>query len=523
MSPRANYLANLERIVSRMTTVAVVACVVSLCAPVTSALIAQQSTPSASDTTHVSVTGVAYDSITQAPLANAIVQMVSLTNNALTFAARTDAAGAFRIPLVKRGRYLIGFLHPTLDSLGLSTPQWALAVGDSGAHAVLTTPSPRTLRARICKSAPGDSTGFLLGLVHDADSDMPVPGASIFVSWNTIVVGPKELASKRRDIAATTDPNGWFAICGLPYDVAMTAQAESPTQRSGGVELTVPALGLTHLDFAVASDSAAVAVVDTSAPRGSEPLRKGNAQLSGVVLTPDHRVAGGVQIVVWGTAASTVTSDSGTFALAGLPAGTYTLEARAVGYAPTRTSVNLASRQMRTISVVLAQKVPVLEEVTVYGKKRNLSTQIAGFMKRSHGGTGHFITQDEIRKKRPYRITDLLRTVPGVRVIPTGAIGYTVAMRGFLSRTENNFNPLCDPALYVDGLKQSGGTTTSSPATGASSFDPDQDVDAAAIPQDIFGIEVYTSASELPPEYRNGNNCGAILIWTRPRTSTSGR
>lgn len=504
-----------------MTTVAVVACVVSLCAPVTPALIAQQSTPSLSDTTRASVTGVVYDSITQTPLSNAIVQMVSLTNNALTFAARTDTAGAFRIPLVKRGRYLIGFLHPALDSLGLSSPQWALTVGDSGALAVLTTPSARTLRARICTSAPGDSSGFLLGIVHDADSDMPVPGASVFVSWNTIVVGPRELASKRRDIAATTNSDGWFAICGLPYDVTMTARAETPALRSGYVELTVPAQGLTHLDLAVASDTAAVAVVDTSAPHGSEPLRRGSAQLSGVVLTPDHRVAAGVQIVVWGTAASTVTSDSGVFALAALPAGTYTLEARAVGYAPTRTSVSLASRQMRTISVVLEQKVPVLEEVTVYGTKRALSTQIAGFMKRSHGGTGYFITQDEIRKKRPYRITDLLRAVPGVRVIPTGSIGYTVAMRGFLSRTENNFNPLCDPALYLDGLKQSGGTTTSSPATGGGSFDPDQDVDAAAIPQDIFGIEVYTSASELPPEYRNGNNCGAILIWTRPRTSTS--
>src|SRR6185437_17024241 len=99
------------------------------------------------------------------------------------------------------------------------------------------------------------SAGVLLGTVHDADSDMPVPGASIFVSWNTIVVGPKQLASKRRDLAAKANEDGWFAICGLPYDVTLTARAEAPHTRSGYVELTVPALGLNHLSFAVASDS----------------------------------------------------------------------------------------------------------------------------------------------------------------------------------------------------------------------------------------------------------------------------
>src|SRR6185437_14290690 len=51
----------LERTVSRMTTVAVVACVLSLCAAVTPALIAQQSTPAPSDTTRASVTGLVYD------------------------------------------------------------------------------------------------------------------------------------------------------------------------------------------------------------------------------------------------------------------------------------------------------------------------------------------------------------------------------------------------------------------------------------------------------------------------------
>ena len=508
---------------SRMTTGAVVGSVLSLCALTPRALTAQQAALAPPDTAPVPVVGVVYDSVAQAPLANAIVQLVSFTNRSLTYAAKTDSTGAFRIPSVQHGRYLIGFLHPALDSLGLSPPQLSMEVGDAAAHAVLAIPSARTLRARICRSAPTDSAGVLLGTVHDADSDMPVPGASIFVSWNTIVVGPKQLASKRRDLVAKANEDGWFAICGLPYDVTLTARAEAPHTRSGYVELTVPALGLNHLSFAVASDSTAVAVVDTSAPHGSEPLRKGSAQLSGVVLTPDHRGASGAQIVVWGTAASTITGDSGAFALSGLPAGTYTIESRAVGYAPTRTTVNLASHETSTERIVLAEKVPILEEVTVYGRKTDIPTLITGFMKRSHGGTGFFITQDQIRRKHPYRITDLLRTVPGVRVIPTGAIGYTVAMRGFLSRTENNFNPLCDPALYVDGLKQSGGSAASSPAMGGGSFDLDQDVDAAAIPQDIFGIEVYTSASELPPEYRNGNNCGAILIWTKPRNSKNGK
>src|SRR6185437_6070224 len=132
-----------------------------LCALTPRALTAQQAAPAPPDTAPVPVVGVVY-SVAQAPLANAIVQLVSFTNRSLTYAAKTDSTGAFRIPSVQHGRYLIGFLHPALDSLGLSPPQLSMEVGDAAAHAVLAIPSARTLRARICRSAPTDSTGVLL-------------------------------------------------------------------------------------------------------------------------------------------------------------------------------------------------------------------------------------------------------------------------------------------------------------------------------------------------------------------------
>ena len=35
-------------------------------------------------------------------------------------------------------------------------------------------------------------------------------------------------------------------------------------------------------------------------------------------------------------------------------------------------------------------------------------------------------------------------------------------------------------------------------------------------PAHIAGIEVYTSASQIPAKYnRTGNGCGVVLIWTR--------
>src|SRR5690606_12497751 len=129
----------------------------------------------------------------------------------------------------------------------------------------------------------------------------------------------------------------------------------------------------------------------------------------------------------WGSDVTGNTSDDGTFTLSGLPAGTQSLEARYVGYAPTRVSVDLASDQTRSVEVTLSERTDVLDQVTVYGKTLKRRLDYTGFLeRRKTQGSGHFITRADITEMRPVDLTDILRRVPGLKLVPTSYFDYTI-------------------------------------------------------------------------------------------------
>ncbi len=88
-------------------------------------------------------------------------------------------------------------------------------------------------------------------------------------------------------------------------------------------------------------------------------------------------------------------------------------------------------------------------------------------------------------------MTDVLRTVSGIQVIPSGSTlgGNTIRF----TRTA-----CTDPRIYVDDL----------PILA-------EDLDQFVAPDDIAGIEVYNSAATLPPRYARSSNCGVVIVWTR--------
>jgi hypothetical protein len=107
------------------------------------------------------------------------------------------------------------------------------------------------------------------------------------------------------------------------------------------------------------------------------------------------------------------------------------------------------------------------------------------------GGFGYFITRDKIEQQRPFRVTDLLRTVPGLQVLPSGR-----AFGDIVRTTEG-----CSPAVYLDGSRF--------PLMGES-------IDNLVDPMALEGIEVYPRAVEVPAEFQGPfANCGVIALWTR--------
>jgi hypothetical protein len=193
---------------------------------------------------------------------------------------------------------------------------------------------------------------------------------------------------------------------------------------------------------------------------------------------------------VRGSGSTAITGEDGRFALANLPAGTRSVQVRAIGYEPRTATVTLRSGGTATASVVLDKRVDVLAAVNVIEKQANRKRDLTGFDERRRQGMGSYLTREDIEKRSPISMTDALRTTAGLQIVPNGDGTNSVLGRGG-----------CRPAVYVDGMQVMDGST---------------DLDAIVRPSDVRGVEVYRSGSTVPAEYGGvgGNSCGTLLVWT---------
>ncbi|HEU4585506.1 MAG TPA: carboxypeptidase regulatory-like domain-containing protein [Gemmatimonadaceae bacterium] len=483
---------------SRIATLAASAALMAALHPAAAA----QQTPqldAAKDTTGtVTVSGTVYDSLAGKPLADAVVQMAGKESGAKPLSTTSGADGEFEFRGVSPGSYIIGFFHPALDSLGLELTSKSVEVtSDAPARVALAIPSPTTVQDRLCTpDATADSTGLLIGFVRDANSGIPLARASVVVMWREIVI-ENGIHTRSREIPVKTNDAGWYALCGVRTDGPLTARAEMGSDVTGFIEISVPPRGLLHRDFYIPRGSAVttVAVEDSAAAAAGETVRRGSARLTGMVRDHRGRPVNGAQLLVWGSGVTGSTQEDGTFALAGLPAGSQSLEVRYVGYAPEKMTVDLVSNTTRSVTVTLDERANVLDAVTVYGKRSKRSRDITGFLQRRKSGFGQFMTREDIEKRQPFRFTDLLRGVVGFMVAPSSeGLGYRILSSRGVTSSGN-----CTPGLYIDGVQI---------------FDP-ENIDDLVVPSDIAAVEAYPSASGAPPQFVRGA-CGSILIWTGP-------
>ena len=435
----------------------------------------------------VTLQGTVFDSVMHRPLAGALVQIV-LDSSSEAHSAQSDSAGAFRFDNVKPGHYIIGFFHSAVDSLGLDLLAKRITVATTNPMRVdLAIPSPQTIVAGLCgASAARDSLGALLGHVRDAETDRPRAG-TVIVDWVELSIGQTGIHRERRQYPAKTDELGWYALCGLPSGVDLAASARADSAESGVVEVRVPAGGIALRDFLVSRADSTIAVyADSTRDSARAPLatlRRGHARLSGVVHNGKGQPIGNAEVTVPGTGVSDHTPDAGTFALAGLPSGTQTLDVRAIGFEPKRVPVDLSGARLTTVDVVLDRPVQTLDVVRVYGKG---NSGLAEFQRRRRSGWGHFLTPADIERRHALRVSDLFRTMPGVRVVPTGGFGSAVLLRGG-----------CLPTVYLNGMRLAD--------------DAARDLDSYANPSEITAVEVYSTAGR-PPEFW-GNSCGTVVVW----------
>ena len=228
-----------------------------------------------------------------------------------------------------------------------------------------------------------------------------------------------------------------------------------------------------------------------------------------------------VQILVDGAVASTAAPD-GTFHLGRVGAGRRVVMFRALGLGSATVTVSARSGESALLLAPFSSRPAV---VTTLPGVRTVASMRAGFDERRRRGQGYFVDRSTIERVKPQALADLLRGIPGVKVVASSQ-GYrylsTTAKPSTINsstatktdiekaRVENQGKDAavvnytgseqgCDLMIYVDGLP----------------FTVNEgDVDVLLRASDIVALEVYTTASSVPRQFAGFKAaCGVVLIW----------
>lgn len=420
------------------------------------------------------VSGTVYDSVSQAPLRGAIVQMVSAAGTPMLSAA-TDARGRYTISAAPAGRYAIEFTHSVLDSLAIEPPQREVVVrGAETARMDLAVPAPETIVTTICRTTPADSVGLLFGILHDSRSRAGVDSGQVIARWSELVISQGSLRNHERFAASATSREGWFAMCGIPTNIEVQVLAARGADSSGISQVAMPPHGLIRFDVAIGG----VASVRGRVTSGGRPVDNARVRAG-----TDER--------------STYTDSAGEYRLAAVPAGTQTIEVRALGYAPQQASRTLAPDQESRIDVELTSVQRVMDTIRVVAE-RVYSIDAVGFERRRKVGQGLYFDTDAVRRRSPFSVLQLLLETPTIQVQQADtSLERKLVMRG----GDGESMRACPPAFYVNGVRMPSEMV--------------RELDLIVRPQDLQGMEVYRGGVTMPPEFFVRGACGAVVVWSK--------
>lgn len=230
-------------------------------------------------------------------------------------------------------------------------------------------------------------------------------------------------------------------------------------------------------------------------------------EITGVVVehTTDHAVPDVAVRLLDGEGRavdSTLSDEDGRFRLAVPRAGTWGIAAERVGYGKAG-SDSLAVPDHGTLDIEIRLSIRPLAldsaiRVTASPSFRNADIEEFHRRRLEGSGFGHFIHGEAIERGIGGSASDLLQSVPGVRISSgrPGA-GSIVRMRAG-----------CVPAVYIDGMQINRLSLTES-------------MDTYVSVQNIEGIEVYRG-HDPGGRFFDRRGCGLVLIWTRRGEGNTG-
>lgn len=202
--------------------------------------------------------------------------------------------------------------------------------------------------------------------------------------------------------------------------------------------------------------------------------------------------------------ARALTDDDGRFSFTVPQHDGYQFRAGRIGYERATTPI-LWTEDHRTMDIELRLDPEAVLlaplEVTAWSRRVRPSPVTEGFRDRMAAGIGYFFTRDDIEARKPVYVTDMLASVPGVRLESSGR---GARRRIYMGRTGDH----CPAQIFVDGFLLNGRSRLTT--------DADFTLDDAVSPGSVEGIEVYRGLSTAPAQFLNPDSrCGVVVVWTR--------
>ncbi|HVX41116.1 MAG TPA: carboxypeptidase regulatory-like domain-containing protein [Gemmatimonadaceae bacterium] len=189
------------------------------------------------------------------------------------------------------------------------------------------------------------------------------------------------------------------------------------------------------------------------------------------------------------------TNDSGWFAVRSLVPSAITVRIRRFGFQPQEFDFTLHDAKVDSVSVTMPQSARLLAAVRTDASVERRKKDLEGFYRRRAKGYGTFITRDDIEARHTNTLSDMVRDLPGIRVVHAGT-----GRQGVRFDLSNAKAIDCPPQYWIDGRRVPNTDIDDYPAT------------------DVEGIELYAGPASTPLEFSQTASrytCGTIVIWTR--------
>ncbi len=229
-------------------------------------------------------------------------------------------------------------------------------------------------------------------------------------------------------------------------------------------------------------------------------------RMSGTVTDTTGHPISGAEVMV-DSAEWRAVSEAGAFTVPHINPGRHLLIVRSPGYAIDSLHFSVDPGESMALTARL-DKVSALTAVRVEARSGATPAPnvyahdwTEGFDERKrHSNGGTFLDQDAIDRKGAMRMTELLRSVPGVQLVPVpndfGGYDFKIVMRGTATVQGEN----CPIQYYLDGHP----------------FEESDDIDRLISPHQLAAMEIYPGSSQVPERFKGPHaRCGVIVIWTR--------